>query len=196
MALRSISEPGQPGPLLLYPDVRLEITTEDWAVDMVEEGYDLVIRVNPDSNENLIGRVLLRDRLVAVASPALQRPAEDAPVPAVVRVSSNQSGWELATPGGDVRLSIDPVLRLASLIMIRDAMRTGLGAAVLPLSLVAGDLRAGALVHWGDEKAPPVEIWALYSSRRLLSARVTAFLEFLKEAFPLGQPRAGCLHQG
>jgi DNA-binding transcriptional LysR family regulator len=87
-----------------------------------------------------------------------------------------------------VRVSIDPILRLGSLIMIRDAVRTGIGAALLPLSLVANDLRSGALVHWGDGKGPPIEIWALYPSRRLLSARVSAFLEFLKEAFPLGQP--------
>lgn len=171
-----------------YPQVRLEITTEDRPVDMVEEGYDLVIRVNPDPNEHLIGRILLRDRLVAVASPALQRPAPDAPAPAVVRMTSDQSGWDLATPEGDVHVSIDPVLRLGSLIMIRDAVRTGVGAALLPLSLVAGDLRSGALAHWGDGKGPAIEIWALYPSRRLLSARVLAFLEFLKEAFPLGQP--------
>ncbi|WP_407353357.1 LysR family transcriptional regulator [Luteimonas sp. R10] len=173
---------------LRYPEVRLEITTEDRAVDMVEEGYDLVIRVNPDPNEHLIGRILLHDRLVAVASPGLQPPTEDAPVPAVVRVSSNQSTWDLATHEGDVRVHIDPILRLASLIMIRDAVRTGIGAAVLPLSLVAGDLRSDMLVHWGDVKGRPIEIWALYPSRRLLSTRVSAFLEFLKEAFPLGEP--------
>ncbi len=173
---------------LRYPQVRLEITTEDRAVDMVEEGYDLVIRVNPDPDEHLIGRILLRDRLVVVASPELQRPKADAPIPAVVRVTSNQTIWELATDAGDVRVSVDPILRLASLIMIRDAVRTGIGAAVLPISLVAGDLRSGALVHWGDVKGRPIEIWALYPSRRLLSTRVSAFLDFLKEAFPLGKP--------
>jgi DNA-binding transcriptional LysR family regulator len=173
---------------LRYPEVRLEITTEDRGVDMVEEGYDLVIRVNPDPNENLVGRILLRDRLVAVARPDLPRPVADAAVPAVVRVSGHQSGWDLRTEEGDLRVSIDPILRLASLIMIRDAVRTGIGAAMLPLSLVASDLHAGALVCWGDGKGPPIEIWTLYPSRRLLSSRVSAFLEFLKEAFPLGQP--------
>jgi len=173
---------------LRYPDVRLEITTEDRAVDMVEEGYDLVIRVNPDPDERLIGRVLLRDRLVAVASPAFARPAADVPVRAVVRASGTPSAWALTTATGDVRIPIEPVLRLASLIMIRDAVRTGVGAAVLPMSLVAGDLRSGALVQWGEVKGKPIEIWALYPSRRLLSARVSAFLEFLRDAFPLGQP--------
>jgi len=54
---------------------------------------------------------------------------------------------------------------------------------VLPLLLVAGDLRWGELVHWGDVKGRPIEIWALHPSRRLLSVRVSAFLELLKEAF-------------
>lgn len=173
---------------LRYPEVRLEITTEDRAVDMVEEGYDLVIRVNPDPDERLIGRVLLRDRLVAVASPALARPEPQVAVRAVLRASGSPSAWELTTAAGDVRMPIEPVLRLASLIMIRDAVRTGIGAAVLPLSLVAGDLRSGALVQWGDVKGKPIEIWALYPSRRLLSARVSAFLALLKDAFPQGQP--------
>ncbi|MGY3465850.1 DNA-binding transcriptional LysR family regulator [Bradyrhizobium sp. LM6.11] len=42
---------------LRYPEVRLEVTTEDRSVDMVEEGYDLVIRVNPDPDDSLVGRI-------------------------------------------------------------------------------------------------------------------------------------------
>ncbi|MEE7566858.1 LysR family transcriptional regulator, partial [Xanthomonas sp. Kuri4-3] len=110
------------------------------------------------------------------------------PVPAVVRVSSEQAYWTLGTPAGERRMDVVPVLRLASLTMMRDAVRTGIGAAVLPLSLVAGELRTGALAHWGDIGGPPIEIWALYPSRRLLSSRVSAFLQCLKEAFPRGQP--------
>ncbi len=60
-----------------YPEVRLEITTEDRAVDMVEEGYDLVIRVNPDPDESLVGRIFLRDRLVVVARPEPGSTGED-----------------------------------------------------------------------------------------------------------------------
>src|SRR5687768_14991346 len=44
---------------LKWPDVRLEVTTEDRALDLVEEGYDLVIRVNPDPDEGLVGRIVL-----------------------------------------------------------------------------------------------------------------------------------------
>ncbi len=172
-----------------HREVRLEVTTEDRAVDMVEEGYDLVIRVNPDPDESLVGRVFLRDRLVVVAGPGLRRPAGRAPVPAVVRGGGDQAAsWELAGRAGPRRLAVQPVLRLSSLFMVRDAVRAGVGAARLPLSLVAQDLAAGTLAHWGDAAGPEIALWALYPSRRLLSARVSAFLDLLKEAFPNGTP--------
>ncbi|KYH00798.1 LysR family transcriptional regulator [Bradyrhizobium sp. DOA1] len=174
---------------LKYPDVRLEVTTEDRAVDMVEEGYDLVIRVSPDPDESLVGRIFLRDRLVVVASPSLKRPAGKSAVPAVIRGASDQSlAWEVTRPAGRSRFAVDPVLRLSSLVMVRDAVRAGVGAGRLPLSLVSQDLAAGTLIHWGDVDAPEITLWTLYPSRRLLSARVSAFLDFLKEAFPKGTP--------
>ena len=198
---------------LKYPEVRLEVSMEDRPVDMVEEGYDLVIRVNPDRDESLVGRIFLRDRLVVVASPGLARPARGAPVAAVVRGAGEQGeAWVVKggkeNPGktgktgktgtagkavktataGKSRIAIDPVLGLSSLMMVRDAVRAGVGAGRLPVSLVSHDLAAGTLVHWADADAPEIALWALYPSRRLLSARVSAFLDYLKEAFPMGAP--------
>ena len=173
---------------LQYPEVRLEVTTEDRAVDMVEEGYDLVIRVNPSPDETLVGRIFLRDRLVVVASPTLGKPVNGLAVPAVVARSSDQNAWEFATDDGRRRISVNPVLRLSSLIMIRDATRTGVGVARLPVSLVARDLAAGTLVKWGDVEGPDIELWTLYPSRRLLNARVSAVLDFFKKSFPNGTP--------
>ncbi|WP_431095416.1 LysR family transcriptional regulator [Polaromonas aquatica] len=174
-----------------YRDIRLEVTTEDRSVDMVEEGYDLVIRVNPDPDESLVGRIFLRDQIVMVAHPGLRRPAGGKPIPVVVRgggVSEQTAVWELTEKGKNKRLTVQPVLSLSSLFMVRDAVRANVGAARLPLSLVIPDLAAGTLVQWGDAGGPEVALWALYPSRRLLSARVSAFLNFLKEAFPEGTP--------
>ncbi|CAN7473198.1 LysR substrate-binding domain-containing protein [Rhizobium sp. LjRoot98] len=171
---------------LKYPEVRLEITTEDRPVDMVEEGYDLVIRVNPAPDESLVGRAFLRDGLVVVAAPSLVYPAGGV-VPAVVRGAPGQTrSWTMTTPTGRANLNIDPVLSLSSMTMVRDAVRLGVGAARLPLSLVSHDIVEGRLVRWGDVEGPETALWALYPSRRLLSARVSAFLDYLREAFPSG----------
>lgn len=116
---------------LKYPDVLLEVTTEDRPVDMVEEGYDVVIRVNPDRDESLIGRVFLRDRLVVVAAPDLPRPTEGAATPAILRGAEDRRVyWDVTGAGGKSRISIKPVAHLSSLIMVRDTVRLGVGAAL------------------------------------------------------------------
>lgn len=176
---------------LQHPQVRLEVTSEDRPVDMVEEGYDLVIRVNPDPDETLAGRIFLRDRLVVVAAPGVDKPARGTPVPVVVRERGSRDqpvAWEMTCRGRTRELLVEPVLQLSSLFMIRDAVRAGIGAARLPASLVHRDVAAGRLVQWGEVRGPEIALWALYPTRRLLSARVSAFLEFLQQAFPQGTP--------
>ncbi|UIJ99806.1 LysR substrate-binding domain-containing protein [Rhizobium leguminosarum] len=171
---------------LKNPEVRLEVTSEDRPVDMIEEGYDLVIRVNPDPDESLVGRAFLRDRLVVVASPDLPRPTGGAAAPAVARGVGEARTWHVKTPGGRSTIRVEPVLTLSTLITIRDAVRAGVGAGRLPISLVSHDPADGTLVNWGDIDGPEIALWTLYPSRRLLSARVSAFLDFLKQAFPNG----------
>ena len=172
-----------------YPQVRMEITAEDRAVDMIEEAYDLVIRVNPEPDATLVGRIFLRDRLVVAASPSLPRPSDGEPVPAVTRGAMQQAEtWTVMTPAGPSSMAAKPMLSLSSLVMVRDAVRMGVGAARLPLSLASPDLAAGTLVRWGDVEGPEIALWALYPTRRLLSARVSAFLDYLREAFPRGTP--------
>ncbi|MGN8549768.1 LysR substrate-binding domain-containing protein [Bradyrhizobium sp. 13971] len=68
-----------------FPDVQLEIVAEDRLVDPVEDGYDLVIRINPSPDERLVGRRFLHDELLVVAHPDQQRPT-------ALRA---RSGWRL-----------------------------------------------------------------------------------------------------
>ena len=170
-----------------HPEVRLEVTTDDRAVDMIEEGYDLVIRVDPAADDALVGRPFLHDRLVVVASSDMALPAVGA-VPAVVRGGDPARGWNVDAADGERAIAIDPVLRLSSLVMIRDAVRCGAGAARLPLSLVSRDIATGRLLWWGDVVGSNIALWALYPTRRLLNARVSAFLDFLRQSFPDGTP--------
>jgi DNA-binding transcriptional LysR family regulator len=181
---------------LRHPQVRLEVTTDDRIVDMIEEGYDLVIRVNPDHDESLVGRAFLHDRLMVVAAPMLHRSSGEA-TPAVVRGDDPTTNWTIRSPGGNLSLAIDPVLRLSSLIMIRDAVYAGAGAARLPVSLVSHDVAAGRLTSWGEVAGSDIALWALYPTRRLLNARVSAFLDLLRQAFPNGTPEdlAGYLNR-
>lgn len=175
---------------LAYPEVQLEIVAEDRKVDPVEDGYDLIIRIDPSPDERLVGRRFLNDERLIVAPPGMPRPdsgtdGEEATVKAVL-LSAAPSGivWRIQSGTAAEVLRPDPILRLSSLLMVRDAVLAGAGAALLPKLLAAEDIEAGRLACWGTHAGPSVEIWALQSSRRLVGAKVRAFLEVVGRAFP------------
>jgi DNA-binding transcriptional LysR family regulator len=177
---------------LAYPQVRLEILAEDRLVDPVDEGYDVVIRVDPAADQLLVGRPFLRDERLVVAPPGMACPARpkggarEIPVRAVLMTTTRPDGvWHMSrSPRPPVRLRPEPVLRVSTLSMVRDAVVAGAGVALLPRMLVAEDIAAGRLLQWGKQEGPAVELWALHSSRRLVGAKVRAFLEVLEHAFP------------
>jgi DNA-binding transcriptional LysR family regulator len=172
-----------------YPQVELEVVAEDRLVDPVDDGYDLVIRIDPPHDELLVGRRIFEDERLVVAAPTVARPSKligDAavlPVPAVLLATASPAAiWTLRSMTGELSaFAPTPVLRFSSLLMVRDAVLDGVGAALLPRLLVEGDVSAGRLVCWGTQEGPPVEIWALYHSRRLLSAKVRAFMDLLQD---------------
>lgn len=173
---------------LAYPLVQLEVVAEDRVADPVEEGYDLVIRIDPPPDDRLAGRLIRGDRRLVVAAPGLPLPGKAAEATTVraVMMAATPAGteWRIQPRRGAARtLKPEPVLKLSSLLMVREAVLAGAGAALLPELLVAGDVEAGRLACWGVEQGRPVEIWALYSSRRLLSAKVRAFIDALVAAF-------------
>lgn len=162
-----------------YPEVQLEVTVEDRKVDLIEEGYDVVIRTNPSPDSGLVGRVFLRDELLVVAPAGMARPVEG-PAPAVTGLSAPDL-QERAVVAGNVagKVALRSVLRLPSPLMVRDAVLAGAGAAVLPRRLVAAALAEGRLQEWGRLPDGQVELWALHASRRLASRKVAAFIDML-----------------
>ncbi len=172
-----------------YPEVQLEVTVEDRLVDLIEEGYDAVIRVNPRPDNELVGRCFQRDQLLIVAPPSLPRPpnGSDAPsapsVPAVVGVNAAAlDTWTAVDGVSELSFLRHAVLRLPSPPMVRDAVLSGAGAATLASNFVAADVAAGRLSCWGTVPNRSIEVWVMHTSRRLTSRKVSAFVQFLCES--------------
>lgn len=123
------------------------------------------------------------------APPSLTRPPASSPDPAIVPavLTASTSPDPIWTTTGGERFVPRQVLRLSSLITVRDAVRAGAGAGLLPGSMLGDDLKSGRLVSWGTSDQPPTEAWVLHTSRRLVSAKVRAFVDFLSDAFPEGR---------
>ena len=174
-----------------FPEVLLEASSDDRFVDLVAEQVDVVIRVNPPDSD-LVGRCFLRNRQVLVAPPGLARPAAAAPsdpparFPAVMLPgASDEKPWHVVDEASGQETALHPqaILRLASPLSIRDAVMAGAGAAMIPRSIALEALASGRLVSWGLSTQPPVEVWVLHGSQRLVSPKVRAFVDFVCHYF-------------
>jgi DNA-binding transcriptional LysR family regulator len=141
----------------MHPQVLLEAVVDDRKVDLLREGFDAALRVNPASDSPLSGRLLRRSRLLLVAAPSLIErlgyigdAPEELTWPAVVRRGwGDDGGRDVAGVRGPVRVRAVPRLDLSSPLAIRDAVLAGAGAAFLPQILVADDTDEGRLVTLG-----------------------------------------------
>lgn len=171
-----------------YPEVQVEVVAEDRLADLVDEHFDVAIRINPRKDSALVGRCFARDRLILGAAPSVPMPRErrerPTPVPAVV-MPSFRDGELWSVRDGKLVVQPDPVLRLSSLLTVRDAVAAGAGAAMLPQSIVGAALKKGELVSWGVADGE-TELWVLHTSRRLQSPKVQAFVEFMCAQYPDG----------
>jgi DNA-binding transcriptional LysR family regulator len=174
--------------LTKFPEVQIEVLAEDRVVDLVDEHFDVAIRINPRKDSALVGRCFAKDRLVLAAAPSVQMPkaSRDKPsrIPAVV-MPSYRDGDVWSVRDGQLNVEPQPVLRFSSLLMVRDAIAAGAGAAMLPQSIIGDMLANGELVTWGNA-GDEVELWVLHTSRRLQSPKVRAFVEFMCTLYPTG----------
>jgi len=181
------------GPLLPrfrreQPNVSLELALNDRTVDLVEEGHDLAIRIRSQLADSLVARPLAPVRLVVCASPAyLERhgtprtPADLARHQCLLYSYTEQPnlwtlGGQTVAVNGFLTANNGDVLRLAAL--------EGEGIVRQPTFLVGEDLSAGRLVQLlPDYPTPSATAYAVYPSRRHLSAKVRAFVDFLVGAW-------------
>lgn len=171
----------------VYPDVTLEVVGEDRVVDLVGEQFDVAIRPNPRMDSALVGRCFAKDRLVAVAAPAIVRPEPgQAAVQVAAAVNAFREGEIWVLDGGRLLIEPVPVLRLSSMLMLRDAALAGAGVVLVPQSIVGKQIDSGELLRWGALEGNEVELWVLHTSRRLASPKVKAFVDFMGSRYPEG----------
>ena len=173
------------------PRVTLDVTLSDRVVDLVEEGYDLAVRIGSLPNSSLISRKLASTRMVLCASPAYLKKHGHPKHPAdvaehtVLAYSLLAMGdhWELDGPQGRVKVLVHPVMRTNSGDTCRAAALKGQGIILQPSFLVEEDLRSGALVEFMPQyRSAEFGIYAVYPSRQYVSAKVRLLIEFLAKA--------------
>jgi DNA-binding transcriptional LysR family regulator len=174
-----------------HPQVELDVALIDRVVDVVEEGFDLAIRISRSGSTAHAARKLATSHNVVCASPEYLRthgtpstPAELARHACIVYEYVGSEWTLLDADGRPQSVRVRAVMQTNNGDTAAAAARAGMGIVWQPTFLVGPDLRAGRLVPllpgW---RVPDIDILAVYPSRRHLSAKVRAMIDFLAEEF-------------
>jgi DNA-binding transcriptional LysR family regulator len=175
--------------LAQHPEVKFDVSLSERIVDLVEEGFDLGIRIGGTGTENIVARRLGETRLVPCASPdylarrGAPRTPEDLEKHNCLTYEylAPRNLWRFRDPaGGERAVRVSGTLHANSGDFIAEAAARGAGIVLEPAFIVAADVRAGRLVPLLQEFEPaPVPVYAVYPSRKHLSAKVRLFVDFL-----------------
>ena len=171
-----------------YPDVVVDVSFEERLVDLVEEGYDLALRVTIDQPPGgLIARPVRSVPLVIAASGEyLQRcgvpmSPEDLAGHDSVMVGGGQT-WPLVGPNGKIDVPARVVLRFRSVAGVAHAASAGIGLAPLPLTVIEDPVFKGALTPvLADYPLRQPTLHALYVSRKHVPPKIRTFIDHLIE---------------
>ncbi len=180
-----------------YPDVSVEIDKSHRTVDMIGEGFDLAVRAGNMPDSSMIAHRLHTSHPVLVASPdylkrsGIPKTASDLRDHdcVIVGTSSTAASWSLGKGSNARRVSISGRIAINHFSAAIDATVRGFGIGLIGQSYIQPLLDAGKLVPIMDELSPPpVGIWVVYPSRKLVIPAVRALIDHLKERFKNGMP--------
>ncbi|MGC4025023.1 MAG: LysR family transcriptional regulator [Mesorhizobium sp.] len=178
---------------LAHPDIVLDINLDDRFVDLVEEGYDVAIRISRLESSSLIAKRLAPFGMRLCASPALiarrgrpEKPQDLANLPCIVDSNARWlSTWPFRNELGETfTVPVSGPIEVNSPMAVRAATLAGLGFAIIPDFIVTEDIAAGRLFCMLDEYLPEGGgVYAVYPHRRYLPAKIRVFVDFVAKWF-------------
>ena len=179
--------------LKAHPQIEFDLDFNDREVDLIQEGFDLAIRIANLPDSSLIARRLAPIHNVICASPSYieQMGAPRTPDELVghrclvYSLLSDYEYWSLTDRNGkETRTKILPYLKASTGDFLKDAAVEGMGITMEPSFIAYKEIESGALVQLLDDYNPPrIDAYAIYPPTRHLSQRVRAFVDFVVKRF-------------
>jgi DNA-binding transcriptional LysR family regulator len=199
-AARLAIAPRLGGFLKAYPDIRLEVVSDNALTDIVAGGFDAGIRFDENLPAEMVAvRIGGPLCMAAVASPAYVaehgRPSapDDLGRHRCLRMRWPSGGlydWELERDGDVRRIGVDGPLTVDDSELLKAAALAGAGIAFVLEPLVADELAAGSLVRMLEDWCPPFPGYSIYyPSRRQVSPALRAFIDWMRAPDRAPQPR-------
>jgi DNA-binding transcriptional LysR family regulator len=179
-----------------YDALEIEVEFADRFVNVVEEGFDVVVRIGALADSSLVARYLGPCRRILCAAPsylaAHGEPREIADLSRHTRVAysyESERSWTLTGPNGTTRVMVPIRHRSNNGELTRNLILGGQGLALLPTFLIGDDLRAGRLkALLRPYVLNDLPIHAVYPHRKYLSAKVRHFIDYLGKVCGVNPP--------
>ncbi|MGY6706356.1 LysR family transcriptional regulator [Roseinatronobacter sp.] len=175
-----------------WPEIELDVSFTDRVVNLVDEGFDMAVRVGRPSDSSMITRKLCDVRLITVAAPdwlelhgAPETPEAVAMLPCIIDTNFRDPGrWPYRQDGQPISVPVSGRLRFSNAEACLGAAEAGLGLACVPSFVAARALRAGRVKQvLRDFEAEPFGVHVLYPHSRHLAAKVRVLVDFLAEHY-------------
>lgn len=171
-----------------YPEVEIDLTLNDRRVELVDEGYDLAIRIGKLDDSTLIAKKLATARFVCAASQAYLERRRPIAVPADLSghdclrysYSRNPSEWQFLRDGRTEKVQVSGSFTANNGDALREAAIGGLGVTWQPAFILAEPLADGRLIPLlCDWQGPDIAIHAVFVPSRHISPKLRVFIDFL-----------------
>ena len=180
-----------------YPEVVVDVDFDDRRVHLVEDGYDLVVRIGVLEDSGLIARRVGDCPLYLCASPELiaswghpEAPGDVSAMPAVIySLTSGGISWSCRGDDGETHsVALRPALYANSAGMMLEACLAGVGVAILPHFSCADALASGHLRRLlpGFETVPDRGIYVVYPDKRFVPLKVRSFIDVIASELSAG----------
>lgn len=183
--------PGLPAFLQEHPGLDLEVLLDDRNIDLVDEGVDVALRMGNLPDSSLTARRLGSNSRLIIGSPRYLEQAGTPLIPAdlvnhraivYLRAGTNMS-WTFRRETTEVSVAMKPYLKVSAAEGVRAAVFSDMGLAIASEWMFQPELETGAAVAvLTDWELPPIDLWAIFPTGRIATAKARAFISHFERA--------------
>lgn len=179
--------PRLPDFLAAHPDLEIDVVLDDRVIDLVSEGIDIALRMGELADSAAVARRIATGRRSVVATPAYLKQYGIPQVPADIAthqaVGYTQLGnsWTFRRDGTEASVAVSGRVRFTAAEGIRAAVKADMGLAVTSDWMFWPELQTGEVLRvLEDWTLPDIDLWAVFPTGRLASAKARAFADFVE----------------
>ncbi len=181
--------------LAAHPNLSIDIVLDDRNIDMLEQGIDVALRMGELSDSGMTARNIAQSRRVVLGTPAYFDKASEPAIPAdlvsheaiVYAQGNGGSSWAFRRGSTEVSIVVSGRVRVNAAEGVRAAVLANMGVAIVSEWMFGPELANGSVRRVLEEwELPPMDLWAVYPTGRMASAKARAFVAFVEQVLGAG----------